>query len=175
MNKTKNLATFAAIGAALFVSGAKADYSSTWILQRVIVTGDYHKPFDTALDASIQVGGVLKIVNDSYELKGKLCDTRISECVKIKENLKILALDEEGLWADAEDHYGEAQTVHIINREEDSTDALNLLFTEGESTIVQSFKLVDHAEALPLFQFENGVGMLEGRMMIEQISRNHGY
>jgi hypothetical protein len=42
---------------------AYADFSSTWILQRTIIT-DEHKVFDTALGDHILIGGVMKAVND---------------------------------------------------------------------------------------------------------------
>lgn len=163
-----------ASGIVLGSAQVSADYASTWILERVIVTGD-KQVFDSELDDHIQVGGILKIVNDSYKMKGLICDQRINECVRLREKLTILALDEEGHWADAQGKHGEIETVHIVNRRPDTEDNLNLLFSDGEATVLQSFRLIAHNEQLPEFEFENGVGVLEGKMVIEQMGRNHGY
>lgn len=152
---------------------AYADFSSTWILQRTIIT-DEHKAFDTALDNHIVIGGVMKVVNDKYTLKGLMCDQRNNECVNIVESLNILALDHEGLWADASDEHENEFTVHILNRTPRSTEALNLFFTDPEwgMTTTRSFRLVDHHEKLPEFEFDRGLGILEGKMMLDQMYSN---
>lgn len=162
--------------AALFIftaTTAYADFSSTWILQRTIIT-DEHKVFDTSLDDHILIGGVMKVVNDEYELKGLMCDQRNDECVKIVESLNILALDREGLWADASDENGNEFTVHILNRTPRSGEPLNLFFTDTAwgMTTSHSFRLIGHHEELPDFEFERGVSILEDKMMLDQMYSN---
>lgn len=165
--------TLIATAIALATTNASADFSSTWILQRTIIT-DEHKVFDTALDENILIGGVMKVVNDQYELKGLMCDERTNECVKIVESLTITALDHEGLWADVIDQNETEATVHILNRTPRSTESLNLFFTDADwgSTVTHSFRLIGHHEKLPEFQFDSGVGILEGKMMLDQIYFN---
>ena len=154
-------------------TNASADFSSTWILQRTIITDNY-KVFDTALDDHILIGGVMKVVNDSYELKGLMCDQRTDDCVKIVESLQITALDHEGLWADVTDENANQSTVHILNRTPRSNEALNLFFTDSDwgSTVTHSFRLIGHDEELPDFEFQSGVGILEGKMMLDQLHFN---
>ena len=121
---------------------AYADFASTWILQRTIIT-DEHKVFDTALNDLIFLRGVMQVVNDEYTLKGLMCDK--NKCVKIFERLHILALDDEGLWADVSDENGNEFTVHILNRTPRSNDPLNLFFTDPnwKMTTIHSFIQTD--------------------------------
>ncbi len=163
------------IAAILFFTAttAYADFSSTWILQRTIIT-DEHKVFDTALDDHILIGGVMKVVNDEYELKGLMVDERTNEQVQIVESFKLLALDEEGLWVDVVDEQENETTVHILNRTPRSGEPLNLFFTDPawRMTTTHSFRLIGHHEELPEFEFERGVGILEGKMMLDQMYSN---
>lgn len=166
--------TIIATAAALMLaSNASAEFSSTWILDRTIITDDY-KVFDTALDDNIIIGGVMKIVNDSYELKGLMCDERTLECLNITESLEITAMDYEGLWADVTEENGHDSTVHIMNRTPRSDEPLTILFRNNDwgSTVTHSFRLIGHNEELPDYTFENGVGILEGKMILDQIHAN---
>ncbi|GJM05037.1 MAG: hypothetical protein DHS20C09_10280 [marine bacterium B5-7] len=165
--------TLIATAIVLATTNVSADFSSTWILQRTIIT-DEHKVFDTALDENILIGGVMKVVNDQYELKGLMCDERTNECVKIVESLTITALDHEGLWADVTDENATETTVHIFNRTPRSTESLNLFFTDADwgSTVTHSFRLIGHHEELLEFEFDSGVGILEGKMLLDQMHSN---
>jgi hypothetical protein len=169
--------TLLAAGILLATTNASADFSSTWILERTIITNDYKNVFDTALDENILIGGVMKVVNDSYELKGLMVDVRTNEHVNIIESLHITAIDDNGLWADVTDEDSNETTVHILNRTPRSNEALNLFFTNSDwgSTVTHSFRLIGHNETLPEFEFENGVGMLEGKMMLDQLYSNGDY
>jgi hypothetical protein len=160
----------------LISTNASADFSSTWLLERTIITNEYHV-FDTALDENIQVEAVMKVENDKYTLAGVMVDSRTDSRVKILESLQIIALDEDGLWADVRDKQNNEFTVHILNRTPDSHEALNVFFPDPSwgMTVTHSFKLQRHNEEFPEFQFENGVGMLEGKMMLDQIHSNGDY
>jgi len=158
----------------LTATTAYADFSSTWILQRTIITHDSQSTVDTEINKHLLIGGVMKVVNDEYELKGLMCDQRNDECVKIVESLNILALHREGLWADASNEHGNEFTVHILNRTPRSNDPLNLFFTDPEwkMTTTHSFRLIGHHEELPEFEFERGVSILEDKMMLDQMYSN---
>jgi len=49
-----------AIALIFTTTNAYADFTSTWILQRTIIT-DEHQVFDTTLDENILIGGVMKV------------------------------------------------------------------------------------------------------------------
>ena len=157
----------------LAATTAYADFSSTWILQRTIIT-DEHKVFDTSLDDHILIGGVMKVVNDEYELKGLMCDERTNECMNIIEELQILEYGFEKTRANVEDPNDNQFTVHILYRLPNSYSPLNLFFTDPAwgSTVTHSFRLIAHHEEEPVYEHTEGMTILEGEMALEQIYLN---
>ena len=158
----------------LTATTAYADFSSTWILQRTIITHESQSTVDTELDQHLLIGGVMKIVNDHFELKGLMCDERTNECVNIVEELQILDLNIDKTLANVEDPNGNQFIVHILHRLPDSYGPLNLFFTDPEwgSTVTHSFRIIAHHEEEPAYEHTEGMTVLEGEMALEQIYLN---
>ena len=151
-----------------------AGFSSTWILQRTIITHDGQSTVDTEINKHLLIGGAMKVVNDHYELKGLMCDERTNECVNIVEELQILEYGFEKTWANVEDPNDNQFTVHILYRLPNSYSPLNLFFTDPAwgSTVTHSFRLIAHHEEEPVYEHTEGMTVLEGEMALEQIYQN---
>lgn len=153
---------------------AAAEFSSTWILQRTIITNDQDNKapvLDTELHRHLIVGGVMKVVNDSYELKGEMCDYKINECIEIIERLHINAINGNGTLANVTDVYNNTFHVHILNRTKDSYEPLHLFFTDPDwhMTTTHSFRLIEHWESAPVYTHNEGMTILEAEMTLKEM------